>query len=288
MRSLRIADIAFAAFCIISLLSACSSDAELDYPGVTDEDFISRLLDAKVQGTYVAVEYKVYDQPTGDTDWKEKDISNYYGWESILPSTFILDKGKSHVPFEFFHCASGPTVFSIPWGAYEKVYGNEGVFITYGFSYDSFKETVTIGAKTYDVISFNEKEIQLSFVSEYGWGESHNGGHHKEVMKYKRDDSPGIDGVKNHSFANSHEVYQFIIDKCREKFGDEFNVNAIYYPNLQFPRSILKLSDYENFLQFMKDHNTYDWRDRIFWEDMEISHEYNRLLKLCSMSIVED
>lgn len=280
--------VVFTASCAVLSLSACNSDGEPDMSGITDDQFISQLLDAKDTGTYEVIETHWYACPTGESKWTERNPSEYTGFEWSLPSTIILENGKSHVPFEFFHCAYGSTVFSIPWGAYERKHGQEGIYLTHEFSYDSFQRTVTLGSQTYDVISFNENELQISYVSPYAGGETGNGGLHKEIFRYKRTDSPGIDGIKNHSFANTHEIYQFIIDKCREKFGDEFDVNAIYYPYVEFPRSILRLDDYQDFLQFMKDHNTYNWYDSKFMMDPELYHEYNRLMRLCSMSNPED
>lgn len=244
-------------------ISSCNMEDDLTGSGQIQDNYVSQLVNAVETGAYVATEVSLYDCPTGETEWEEIDLMGYYGWSAQTPGILILDNGKAHTPVSFFSCSHGPDVFSWLWYSYVKKTYEQSIYMGQQVSYDSESNILKIGNIKYEVLEFTQNSLVLAYDSPYGGGKTGNGGLHREIRKYKSDNSMKVDSKTIYSFDSMFEVYHFVIDKGHELFGERVNLNSIYKNQIIFPQDYLEIGELERLLAAMEERNTLEYYDLI-------------------------
>lgn len=225
--------------------AACSSDDEpnkgtenrkieativspKDLDGKLDDKLLSELLDGSRNCTLHRDTTVFYDLPKGWDHWYE-DTGIWFGRGCINPYTITFQDGEVYTPIQLFHSSGYCIEFDILWNVYEIATRKHFNFYCRGaIEKNLLLRHINIDDIELYIHSFSGKDFVLSNTSEYAGGLHQNGGHTLEVSYYNFTDDTLNLGGKDIVFDSHKECLQYILDKCREQFGDEVDVNKIF------------------------------------------------------------
>ncbi len=230
---------------MLLLGSACSSDDEpnngsgnrgikatlespKDLDGRLDDGLLAEMLAGNRNCTLQRDTTVFYDLPKGWDHWYE-ETEVMYGGGFTTPYTITFQDGEAYTPIQLFHSSGYCIEFVTLWDVYERA-----THKTFNFYYrgkidkDFLMRRINIGDTELYIHSFSGNDFVLSNTSEYWGGTYQNGGKTLEVTYYNLTDEKLDLGHKDIVFDSHKECLQYILDKCRERFGDEVDVNKIY------------------------------------------------------------
>lgn len=211
--SLMIAIISIAAY-------SCSG---IDYPQGIDRDVINKL--KTTNATYQSTNLKYFDKPDGSKKWKEFDASSWDGLWPATPNMIVFHNGKVLTPLVLFSSA-GPNPLCIPWEKYVEKTGKKlHLYIGREVDFNESNNTIVVGDNEYDLLKFKANEIVISSISSYITAGTDKGGERMEWRYYAPVDHTDLDEATDICFSSKREAYQFIIDRCRETFGDKLPIS---------------------------------------------------------------
>lgn len=225
--------------------AACSSDDEpndgtengeveailespSDLDGKLDDGLLSELLAGTRNGTLRKDTTVFYYLPKGWDHWyEETDVC--YGRGYTIPYNIIFQDGEVYTPIKISNESGLYLELSLIWMAYQEVTGTNINFYGLGFvDKDFLIRRISIDDTQLYIHSFNGSDFVLSHTYNYWGGKYKEGGKILEVGHYEMSDATFDINGSNKIYKNHKECLQFILDKCRELFGEEVDVNKIF------------------------------------------------------------
>lgn len=213
---------------------ATTSCSEADEP-TFDKNFSRSLSDGTATVTYERTNVRLYDQSIlTHGKWVEMDLSDYCGWEPTANSKLIIQDGKIWTDYKLFHLSTGPTLIGRIWRAYlYSTKQNLTLCLSRKFEIDEEKSSIRLNKREFTVDHIDKNSLRLIYISEYAWGESHQGGLHKEISYYKATESTDIpDNLL--AFETEEELQRYVIDKARAHFGEVIDFNKVYAGMIEY------------------------------------------------------
>lgn len=216
----------FMAAVLLAMGFASCSDDNNDLPQKPDMDFVKSLQNSTETITYTYSGFRMYDMPTGQTEWKWKNTVGLLGFGIDAPYRIIFHKGKIWTELDMV-TGAGPSQFYELWRAYRIVTHqmDKKIYLAEEINLDPKGETITLDLKNYEVLKFKKSGIALSYETTYFGGEGGQGGKIMEWIFW--DPAANTVNVESDdiiSFANRCDAYDYIIKCCREKIGNEVNL----------------------------------------------------------------
>lgn len=225
----------FALLSIMLAAVACSSD-HVDEPQIPYDKAYSRALSTGLENTtYTLCELTYYDKSSlTNNKWEYFDYREWCGTSNIAPNTITIQGGKLYTEYKLFSLSSGPSLIGNVWSAYKYSTGNkQTLYLAREFEINDEDNTLEIaGHGTFTVLGVNQDGFEMETVYEYWGGKSGNGGHQKEVSRYRVAEHKTIENVL--AFESEKDLVKSVIELAREKFGNIVDLNQIYYPNVIF------------------------------------------------------
>lgn len=254
------------------LMSACTSDDEpVNLPqGETEvtqginsfakisdlyqpvhTELLGSLLAGKEAMTFTRNGWEVYNRYDDDVKYEYFDMTGWYGFSSNMPKEIIFSEGAVWAPYSTFSSSFGPNKFGTAWDAYKKVTGvRASLYVGRDFAYDGSNRKVTFLGREFDMLLFNRNSFVLaenqpcyqSCPEENRMKE----GDEFEITAYKRTADVAMLEPGAIGFNSNAEVMAYIIEKCREQFGEVINLNEIYAPDAIFDNPYIYIKDLED------------------------------------------
>ncbi len=202
-----------------------------DLDGRLDDALLTQMLDGSQNGTLQNDTTVFYDLPKGWDHWYEQtDEGGFWvGRMLMTPYTITFQDGEVFVPMYISTPSGRYAEFGILMLAYEIATHKTLNFYSRGkIDKDLLMRRINIGDTELYIHSFSGNDFVLSNTSEYWGGTYQNGGKTLEVTYYNLTDEILDLGGKDIVFDSHKECLQYILDICRERFGDEVDVNKIF------------------------------------------------------------
>lgn len=230
-RSLSHKILFFATYAILAIaVAACSSDDETQLPGKPDMDFVESLDEITEPVTYSLSNVRIFDKPKGFDKWTEQ-TELLSGYSSAIPGKLLFCNGKMWSELIMFGSA-GPSLFYELWHAYTGFTGQNQLrlFIAEDINIDPKSNSISIVSNDYEILKFEKSGFVLAFYSEYLGGKNQNGGQFMDWY-YMTPTQTTVDLNSENilSFDTKFDAYDFIIERARERFGDEVDLDELYH-----------------------------------------------------------
>lgn len=229
----------------ILLMASCSSDE----PDSIDFNLIESINSGSKTVCYQRQESSQLFVNTG-YGFKPYDISNWSGLVYDPAYRIIFQDGLMLVRESLLECEFVLGGLDIPKqiGLITQAYiaathNNFEFYLAIPFAYDNEKQMMTINGSSYEVITFNDNEINLK---NYFEGTSNSGVSFKAMWDnhYSRIAMEPI--KKDMIYRSSNDLYRKIIALCREHFGDKVSLNDVYKDDINFSHEyIIDLNELE-------------------------------------------
>lgn len=257
----------------MTLAVSCSSDEPSDMPSGQSEatmgvsaftkiselyqpvhgELLADLLAGKQAMTFSCQGWESYRRFDDEVKYEYFDMTGWYGFTNSMPDEIIFSDGHAWAPYSTFSSSFGPSKFGTAWAAYKKATGViTSLYVGHDFAYDASSRRLTFLGREFDMLLFNRNNI---IVAENGpcWQSCPEENRMKEgdcfhITSYKRTADVAMLAPGALGFASNDEVAAYIIEKCREYFGEVINLNEVYAPGAMFDNPYIYIKDLETLL----------------------------------------
>lgn len=213
-------------------------------------DLLGTLLSGTEAMTYSRSGWELYRCPDNNPKYDYLDMTGWYGFSSNMPQEIIFSDGHVWAPYSTFSLTFGPSKFGMAWDAYKKVTGvTASLYVGHDFRYDESDRKVTFLGREFDMLLFNRNSFVMAenfpLLASDSDGNRVVVGDGFEITAYERTADVAMLDPGAIGFNSNAEVMAYIIDKCREQFGEVINLNVVYAPNVIFDDPYIYIENLE-------------------------------------------
>lgn len=241
---------------IALMMSSCASD-DMDFntknPLLPDADYDAGAFVSFVNpasNMYLTrTDIKTYEKVSGDSKWKEFDLSEMIGGDIPGPSSLLVKEGQIYTPLVTFSCATGPTRISMALYALRasgKI-DTEGIIMVKR-DYTLSGNKLTLNNENLYIKNQKNGSLWLSYLMGTIKDGEPTEGSDLYVMKYDETTPAG----EFHKFDSVDAVYEWVLKAFREKFGEEVNLNH-YLSGAILDNPMLTAAEIERELEAFKE-----------------------------------
>ena len=180
------------------------------------------------------------------------DMTGWDGNECMMPDEIVFFEGKVWAPYSTFTLSSGPTLIGTAWNAYLKASRERiSLYVGQDFKFNEEGRAVKFLGRDFTMVMFNRNKfclvenwqgVQSSSTSGTFWVETYS------FVEYERTADVAILEPGAIGFASNQEAAEYILEKCRDYFGDVINLNEIYAPDIIFHNPYIYIEDLEKYV----------------------------------------
>lgn len=242
-------------------LVSCSNEKDVDdlfKEGMTE---LTRTTMRKVasgeQSIYLEREnYDWYMKDRNSSKWEKQEPYTWVGHSAVSPKAIYFENGCTWLPYQMVSDAYFNPL-ALPWKAYCKVTNqSKSLFIVNPIEFDESRGIVTINNREWTLLSIADDYFKMRVDYESGnwayspwevdqkentWLAVEN----KEITAYKIHHDYTLNKDELLLFDSEADLQRELIRMIREKLGNEFNLNEIFYPDVEYDDPIVNMDEVE-------------------------------------------
>lgn len=220
-----------------TMLASCTSDDEPnwqnEHPNI-DEPVMDALKSGNISKQLSFVKMECFDRESTNAEWK-KSTYNLVGHKTAPGRIYIKD-GKQYTAYSIFTTSIGGDRLKLfyVWNTYQKETNTDISFYIYTpFAPDLENMSWEIDNIDYTITALSDSHLTIDEITYHDlvWIK-----YTYELSDLSQATNDQNEGSTPMAFESKNAIYQYIIDKAREEFGDVIDYTKLYgEANYLFP-----------------------------------------------------